>query len=234
MSDRDSRSPGTGEPPIKRGRLRPAVAATLIAVAIVTGVLAIASATFAKASNSARAAAVQCRINFQASSLHLGVGKDLVLTWTAVGADKLTASWTTGYVPFVGAVTTTMNRPGTFSYQVTGTVNGQYCGSAEVHVAFAGAPITHPSSSHAAGAGSSTQASGAAAHQGGRPPHGVAGTEAVRNAHGRYPAQSPTGGSGIPWYREPIDLVVISMVAAVGSLALWWRERVRAAIVHAH
>jgi hypothetical protein len=218
MSDRDPRSPGTGRLPTKRGRLRPAVAATLIAVAIVTGVLAIASATFAKASNSARAAAVQCRINFQASSLHLGVGKDLVLTWTAVGADKLTASWTTGYVPF--------------SYQVTGTLNGQYCGSAEVHVAFAGAPITHPSSSHAAG-----HASGVAAGHSGtgaRPAHGVAGTEAVRNAHGRYPAQSPTGGSGIPWYREPIDLVVISMVAAVGSLALWWRERVRAAIVHAH
>lgn len=222
------------------GRVRSAVAATLIGVAVGSGGLAIASATFAKASGSAHAAVVQCRINFQASSLHLPVGHDLVLTWTAVGADKLTASWTTGFVPFVGAVTTTMNRPGTFSYQVTGTLGGQYCGSAAVKVAFAGAPITHPSTSKPAGGSAGTQATTGAAVAGGgtgasrAPGRGLAGTEAVRKAHGRYPAQSPTGGSGIPWYRQPLYLVVISIIAAVGSLAMWWRERVRVAIVHAH
>ena len=39
-------------------------------------------------------AQAQCRIDFKASSLHLQTGKDLVLTWAAIGADKLTASWT--------------------------------------------------------------------------------------------------------------------------------------------
>ena len=118
-------------------RARTLLASTLLAVTAGTAVAAFSADASAQTTPATPKAKVQCRINFQASSLNLHVGQDLVLTWVAVGADKLSASWTSGYVPFAGAVTTTMNRAGTFAYQVTGTNDGQYCGGAGVSVHFA-------------------------------------------------------------------------------------------------
>lgn len=49
-----------------------------------------------------------------------------------------------------------------------------------------------------------------------------------------YPAQSPTGGSSLPWYEQPLNLFVLGAVSLFGSLALFNRERIRAALVRRH
>jgi hypothetical protein len=252
---------------VPRSRVRSIGAAVCLAVAI--GFSVAAFAVNASATSPLRAKA-QCRINFQASSLHLQVGQDLVLTWVAVGADKLTASWTSGYIPFAGAVTTTMNRSGSFSYQVTGTSNGQYCGGAGVEVNFAGDTPSHaakttapppstPSSSANAGGnagstGTTNGGSGNGSNNGGSNNGGTAngnvnGAAVNGNANGgaavgaihagkpgaaNYPAQSPTGGSGVPWYQQPLNLSGIAALAMLCSLILWKREQVRAPFVHRH
>jgi hypothetical protein len=263
---------------VPRSRVRSIGAAVCLAVAI--GFSVAAFAVNASATSPLRAKA-QCRINFQASSLHLQIGQDLVLTWVAVGADKLTASWTSGYIPFAGAVTTTMNRAGSFSYQVTGTSNGQYCGGAGVEVNFAGDTPSHaakttapppstPSSTANGGgnAGSTGTTNGGSTNgsnnggttnggttNGGSNNGGTAngdangGAAANGNANGggavgakhagkpgaaNYPAQSPTGGSGVPWYQQPLNLSGIAALAMLCSLILWKREQVRAPFVHRH
>jgi hypothetical protein len=150
MSERSTDTGGR----FAHGRVRSIAAAVMLAIGI--GFSIAAFAVNASATSPLRAKA-QCRINFAASSLHLQVGQDLVLTWTAIGADKLSASWTSGYIPFAGAVTTTMNRGGTFSYQITGTIAGQYCGGAGVEVNFSGdspsqhvttTPVSNPTPTH--------------------------------------------------------------------------------------
>jgi hypothetical protein len=200
-------------------------------------------------------AQVQCRIDFKASSLQLQTGKDLVLTWAAVGAEKLTASWTSAAMPFAGTVTTTMNTPGTFAYQVTGTSGGRYCGSGGIEVHFTTAApannvASHPAvhvvnnqpAKHAA-AGTHKQAAGngnagvanvgkrAATSRNG---HAGSGVDAIAAGVGKFPTQSPTGGSGVPWYRQPLNLLGIAGASIVASLGLLKREPIRATIVHRH
>ena len=126
--------------------MRSIAAAVFLAVGIGFSIAAFAVNATASPGQAAKA---QCRINFQASSLHLQIGQDLVLTWTSIGADRLTASWASGSVPFAGAVTTTMDRSGTFSYQITGTINGSYCGGAGVEVDFSGDTPSHAATSSA-------------------------------------------------------------------------------------
>jgi hypothetical protein len=267
MSDRSTET----EQRAPRSRVRSIGAAVCLAVAIGFGVAAFA--VNASATSPIRAKA-QCRINFQASSLHLNVGQDLILTWTAIGADKLSASWASGYIPFAGAVTTTMNRSGTFSYQVTGTSNGQYCGGAGVEVSFSGdtpsqavkttpAPASTPSStanggsnnggsnnggsnnggsnnggsnnggSNNGGNNNDAAGNGGAAANGGANA-GVAAGHANRRGAANYPAQSPTGGSGVAWFQQPLNLSGIAALAMLCSLLLWKREQVRAPFVHRH
>ena len=214
-------------------------------------------------------AKAQCRINFQASSLHLQVGQDLVLTWTAVGADKLSASWTSGYIPFAGAVTTTMNRPGTFSYQVTGTHRRPVLRRRRVEVNFAGdtpshasettvssrrrprvsaaerQAATHGGTATAAGTGTAAATAAPERRQRCRNGNGGTGTAAPATAvartasagntgSGNYPAQSPTGGSGVAWYPAAAEPVGSADWPLLRSLALWKREHVRAPFVHQH
>lgn len=221
MSDR---SVGTGRR-IARGRIRSTAAAVLLAVGV--GFSIAAFAVNAAASSPARSMP-QCRIAFQASRLHLNVGQDLVLTWSSVGADQLTASWTSGYIPFAGAVTTTMNTAGTFSYEVTGTINGQYCGSAGIEVVFGGdkpsgttPPPASTASATSAGATGASSASSSSAVGAGR-------------AGPKYPAQSPTGGSGVPWLQRPLNLLAVAGLTLLSSLILWKRREVRAPFVHRH
>jgi hypothetical protein len=261
MSDRSTET----EQRAPRSRVRAIGAAVCLAVAI--GFSVAAFAVNASATSPVRAKA-QCRINFQASSLHLKIGQDLVLTWAAIGADKLTASWASGYIPFAGAVTTTMNRSGTFSYQVTGTSNGQYCGGAGVEVNFTGeapsqaakttaAPASTPSSTANgsgnagsgngnAGSGNGTAATGGSnngntnngntnnGNNAAGANAGVGANHAAKPGAANYPAQSPTGGSGVPWYQQPLNLSAIAALAMLCSLLLWKREQVRAPFVHRH
>jgi hypothetical protein len=246
MSDRSTES----EQRAPRSRVRSIGAAVCLAVAVGFGIAAFA--VNASATSPVRAKA-QCRINFQASSLHLKVGQDLVLTWAAIGADKLSASWTSGYVPFAGAVTTTMNRSGTFSYQVTGTSGGQYCGGAGVEVSFTGESPSHAAKTTAApavtpsstanggssnnGGGTNNSNNGANTNNGNANANGganVGAAKANRPGGAKYPAQSPTSGSGVAWFEQPLNLSGIAALAMLCSLLLWKREQVRAPFVHRH
>jgi hypothetical protein len=236
MADRSTET----EQRVPRRRVRAISAAVSLAVAV--GFSIAAFAVNASATSPVRAKA-QCRINFQASSLHLKVGQDLVLTWAAVGADKLTASWTSGYIPFTGAVTTTMNRSGTFAYQVTGTDNGEYCGGAGVEVSFTGDTPSHAAKTTSAPAatpsnttanGGSTNGNNAAGNANRGANNGVGGVNAAKPGAANYPAQSPTGGSGVAWYQQPLNLSAIAALAMLCSLLLWKREQVRAPFVHRH
>ncbi len=272
MSERSTETGGR----FAHGRVRSIAAAVMLAIGI--GFSIAAFAVNAAATSPLRAKA-QCRINFEASSLHLGVGQDLVLTWTAIGADKLSASWTSGYIPFAGAVTTTMNRAGTFSYQITGTIAGQYCGGAGVEVNFSGdtpsqhatsTPVTRPTPTHTNGGGGNggngnggsgnggtgngnggngNTGSGnggngtgnggtgnggnGAGGNGGNGGNGVAAGN-TKHGTGKYPAQSPTSGSGVAWLQQPLNLLAIGGLALLLSLALWKRENIRAPFVHQH
>jgi hypothetical protein len=255
-----------------RSRLRSIAAVVFLAVGIGFSIAAFAVNATASPRLAAKA---QCRINFAASSLHLRIGQDLVLTWSSVGADKLSASWTSGYIPFAGAVTTTMNRGGTFSYQITGTINGSYCGGAGVEVNFSGDTPSHAATTSSApnpgngghsgnggtgngGNGSSGNGgnSGTGGGNGGTGNGGngtvvsgnggtngdangangvAAGNTGRSNRHGgKYPAQSPTGGSGVSFMAKPLNLLGVGGAAFLLSLALWKREKIRAPFVHQH
>lgn len=169
-----------------------------------------------------------------------------MLTWTSIGADRLTASWASGSVPFAGAVTTTMDRSGTFSYQITGTINGSYCGGAGVEVDFSGDTPSHaatssatPPPSHGGHGGSGNSGNGGnrgSGHGGSGNGGGGNGVAAVHvGKHGRkYPAQSPTGGSGVSFIEKPLNLLCVGAAAFLLSLALWKREKIRAPFVHQH
>jgi hypothetical protein len=194
MSDRATENGG------RYGRMRSVAAAVFLAVGI--GFSIAAFAVNASASPTAKDKA-QCRINFSASSLHLQVGQDLVLTWSSVGADKLTASWTSGYIPFVGAVTTTMNRAGTFSYEITGTINGAYCGGAGVQVSFAGAAPSHAATSTAAnptpthsGSGGGNGGGNGGSHNGGNGGTGAGGNGGGNGAGNGGVNAGNGGGNG--------------------------------------
>lgn len=236
-------------------RARSLLASSLLAT---TAGCTIAAATVDASANSPVRAVAQCRINFQASSLNLRIGQDLVLTWVAIGADKLTASWTSGFVPFAGAVTTTMNRAGTFSYQLTGTSRGQYCGGSGLEVAFTGGAPSHASTSTVPNSGSNgggtTPPVNGSSNNGGTTNGGGSngGTNdgvnggsnnggsnngvgaAARPGSAKFPAQSPTSGSGVPWYQQPLNLLTIAALALICSLALLKREPLRATFVHRH
>jgi hypothetical protein len=258
-----------------RSRFRSIASAVFLAVGIGFSIAAFAVNATASPQLAAKA---QCRINFSASSLHLRIGQDLVLTWTSLGADKLSASWTSSSIPFAGAVTTTMNRAGTFSYQITGTLNGSYCGGAGVEVNFAGAAPSHEATSSTAPNPAPGGHSGNGGHQGnggnggnggsgnggngtgtggggnnggnggngtvvtgnggaGGGSNGVAAGNTGRTTGrhgGKYPAQSPTGGSGVSFMAKPLNLLGVGGLAFLLSLALWKREKIRAPFVHQH
>ena len=56
----------------------------------------------------------------------------------------------------------------------------------------------------------------------------------TKHGAGKYPAQSPTGGNGVAWLQQPLNLLAIGGLALLLSLALWKRENIRAPFVHQH
>ena len=71
---------------------------------------------------------------------------------------------------------------------------------------------------------------------GGNDVGGIASTapNGASSSAGGYPVQSPTSGTGVPWYQDPLTLLAISAVALMGSLLLWRREQLRAVVVRQH
>lgn len=220
---------------------------TAAALALTAGGAFVAS--FAAAGSAVAADPPHCRIVFEASTQSLSAGDPLKLTWTSSGADKITASWTKSRIPFSGTVTTTQQKPSRVSYQVTGSKDGQYCGGAGVQVVFlaskSSTAATHPPTpttpvSSAASAGpsststsstptrSATSTSSSASHSSSAAPS-VAPTPTPT-----YPAQSPTSGSGLPWYQRPAELVLLGAIALLASVLLWNRDRIRARFTRDH
>lgn len=178
----------------------------------------------------AAASAPTCDVNFSVSNDHPAVGQDITLSWSSSGADELIASWTTVHVASEGDQVTTEQMPGPVSYQLTGLKSGQYCGGAVVNVVYAAVissstPAPPPTTSSAPTPTTSSAVSSV---------EPTTSASAPASSSANYPAQSPTGGSGTPWYEQPLNLLVIGVVSLFGSIALFNRERVRAALVRRH
>jgi hypothetical protein len=229
------------------GRVGIAVSGTVLAISVGSGASAYAAGYHE---------AAQCTLSFSPSATSLPVGQALILTWSSVGATKLTGSWTQSPLAPVGAITTTRRFAGSYSYMVTGYSGNQYCGASSVQVQFlsAGGPApTSASSPSAPRPGSATSASrgidatsaarsGPAAGAGGRTASrfGSAGGSAdSRNGSraagaGKLPTQSPTGGSGVAWLARPANLAALAELAVLGAVFFWKRETIRAAFVRQH
>jgi hypothetical protein len=223
-----------------------------------TALAVVGAGSAAVATAQVAAARDTCHIDLRASSLELPVGSPLTLTWVATGADHLIASWTTATPPFAGTVTTTRTNPGTYDYQVTGTSNGTFCGGDKVQVTFArrsapggsssasSSPTSASSSHHSGGSGTTSATSTPRAPSS----HSASPTRSSAAGHGgkgsgkngrhgtkggaRYPSQSPTSGAGVPWYRQPGELLTLAVLAFGGALLIGKRDSVRGSLVHSH
>lgn len=208
------------------------IPAALLAAGLGTALVGLAGVL----THDAAGAAPACRIEFSSSDERPAVGQNITLSWSSQGADQLLASWTTADVPAQGRQVTTKKSPGAVSYQVTGLNNGQYCGGASVNVVFVSASQATTSSAPApttsAPATSTPAKTSSSASSASRT--AAATNAAPTTSDVSYPAQSATGGSGLPWYSDPANLAILGALSLVGSLALFNRDRVRAVVVRRH